>query len=69
MRNFLSKFNDKPFTLQYTPSTSGDLKKLSIGVRINRVKYFALGVYQEYGYERITQSIKSSLIDVYDRFP
>ena len=69
MRNFLSKFNDKPFTLQYTPSTSGHLKKLLSGVRINRVKYFALGVHHEYGYERITQSIKSSLIDVYDKFP
>ena len=66
MRNFLSKFNDKPFTLQYTPSTSGHLKKLLSGVRKNRVKYF---VHQEYGYERITQSIKSSLIDVYDRTP
>ena len=66
MRNFLSKFNDKPFTLQYTPSTSGHLKKLLSGVRKNRVKYFVL---QEYGYEKITQSIKSSLIDVYDRTP
>ena len=69
MRNFLSKFNDKPFTLQYTPSTSGHLKKFLNGVRKNRVKYFASGVHQEYGYERITQSIKSSLINVYGRFP
>ena len=28
-----------------------------------------MGVHQKYGFERITQSIKSSLLDVWDRFP
>ena len=68
MGNCLSKFNEKPFTFQYTPSASGHLKKLFSGVRINRVKYFASDVHQEYGYEKITQSIKSSLMNAYDRF-
>ena len=35
----------------------------------NHVKYFVTGVHQEYGYEKITQSIKSSLMNVYERFP
>ena len=39
------------------------------GVQKNRVKYFASGVHKEYGYQKINQSIESSLIDVYDRFP
>ena len=39
------------------------------GIRKNPVKYFASGIHQNYGYERFTQSMKSSLIDVYDRFP
>ena len=69
MGNCLSKFNDKSFTLQCTPSASEHLKKLLNGTRKNRVKYFAWGVYQKYGYEKITQSIKCSLMNVYDRFP
>ena len=69
MGNCLSKFNDKLFTLQDTPSTSVHLKKLLSDVQKNCVKHFSLGVHQEYGYESITQSIKSSLMDVYDRFP
>ena len=28
-----------------------------------------MGVHRKHGYERITQSIKSSLMNVYDRFP
>ena len=36
---------------------------------LSPVKYFASGIHQNYGYERFTQSIKSSLMDVYDRFP
>ena len=35
---------------------------------LSPVKYFASGIHQNYGYERFTQSIKSSLMDVYDRF-
>ena len=35
----------------------------------NRVKYFASGVHKEYGYQKINQGIKSSLMNVYDRFP
>ena len=70
MRNCLSKFNDdKSFTLlQDRPLASGHLKKLLGGVQKNRVKYFTSGLHKEYGYQNITQSIKS-LIDVYDRFP
>ena len=33
------------------------------------LKYFASGIHQAYGYQNITQSIKSSLMNVYDRFP
>ena len=66
MGNCLSKFNDdKSFTLfQDRPLTSGHLKKLLSGV-----KCFASGIHKEYGYQKINQSIKSSLMDVYDRFP
>ena len=69
MGNRLSRFNDKPFTFHTPPLTSGHLKKVANGIRKNPVKYFASGVHQSYGYERLTQSIKSSLMDVYDRFP
>ena len=58
MRNCLSNFNDKPFTLHTPPLTAGHLKKAASGIRKNPVKY-----------ERLTQSIKSSLVDVYDTFP
>ena len=61
MGNCLSKFNDKSFTLHTPPLTSGNIKKLISGMRKSTVKYFATGVHQKYGYERITQSIKSSL--------
>ena len=69
MGNCLSKFNDKSFTLHTPPVTSGHLKKVESGVRKNPVKYFVTGVHQKYGYKRITQIFKSSLMDVYDRFP
>ena len=71
MGKCLSKFNDnKSFTLlQDRPLASGHLKKLLSGVQKNRVKYFTSCVHKEYGYQNITQSIKSSLMDVYDRFP
>ena len=69
MGNFLSKFHDKPFTLHTPPLTTGHLKKVASGIRNNSVKYFASGINQKYGYEKLTQSIKSSLMDVYDRFP
>ena len=64
MGNCLSKFNDKPSTLHTPPQTSGHLKKVESGIRKNTVKYFARGVHQKYGYERITQSIKNNLIYV-----
>ena len=66
MGNCLSKFNDdKSFTLfQDRPLTSRHLKRLLSGV-----KRFASGVHKEYGYQKINQSIKSSLMDLYDRFP
>ena len=48
---------------------SGHLIKLINGIQKNPVKYFATGIHQKYGYERITQSIKRSLMDVYNRFP
>ena len=69
MGNYLSKFNDKSFTLHTPPLTSGHLKKVVSGIRKNLVKYFAMGVLQKYGYNRITQNTKSSLMDVYHRFP
>ena len=69
MGNCLSKFNDKTFTLHTPPLTSGHLKKVVSGIWKNPVKSFATGIHQEYGYERITQSIKSSLMEVYDKFP
>ena len=69
MGNSLSERNDKSFTLHTPPLTSGHLKKVASGIRNNPVKYFASGVHRNYGYEKFTQSIKSSLMDVYDRFP
>ena len=69
MGNCISKFNDKLFNLYAPPLTSGKLKKVVSGIQKNPVKYFATGVHQKYGYERFTQNIKSSLIDIYDRFP
>ena len=69
MENCLSKFNDKSFTLYTPPLTSGHLKKVASGIRNNPVRYFASSVHRNYGYEKFTQSIKSSLMDVYDRFP
>ena len=69
MGNCLPKFNEKPFNLHTPTWTSGHLKEVVSGIRKNPVKYFATGVHQKYGYERFTQSIKSSLIDIYDRFP
>ena len=69
MGNCLSKFNDKLFTLHAPPLTSGHLRKVASGIRKNPVNYFATGVHQKYGYEGFTQSIKSSVIDIYDRFP
>ena len=69
MGNCLSKFHDKPFTLHTPPLTAGHVKKVASDMRKNPVKYFASGIHQNYGYERFTQSIKSSLMDVYDRFP
>ena len=69
MGDCLSKFNDKPFTLHTPPLTAEHLKKAASGIPKNSGKYFASGIHRNYGYERFTQSIKSSLIDVYDRFP
>ena len=69
MGNCLSKFNDRPSILHTPPLTAGHLKKVASGIRKNSVKYFASGIHRNYGYEKLTQSIKSSLTDVYDRFP
>ena len=68
MGNCLSKFNDKPFTLHTPPLTAGNLKKVASGIRKNSAKYFASGIHRNYGYEKFTQSIKGSLINVYDIF-
>ena len=68
MGNCLSKLIDKPFNLYTPPLTAGHLKKVANGIQRNSVKYFASGIHQSHGYKRFTQSIKSSLIDVYDRF-
>ena len=69
MGNCLTKFNNKPFTLHTPPLTAGYLRKVASGIQKNSVKYFASCIHQNYGYERFTQSIKSILIDGYDRFP
>ena len=69
MGHCLSKFNNKPFTLHAPPLTAGHLKKVASGIRKNLLKYFASGIHRNCGYEQFTQSIKSSLMDVYDRFP
>ena len=61
MGNCLSKFNDKPFTLHTPLLTAGHLKKVASGIRKNPVKYFASGVHQNHGYEKLTQSIKVAL--------
>ena len=68
MGNCLSEFNDKHFILHTPPLTAGHLKKVASGIRNNPVKYFALGVHLNHGYKKFTESIKSSLMDVYDRF-
>ena len=68
MGNCLSKFNDKPFTLHTPPLTAGNFKKVASGIRKNSVKYFASGIHRNYGHEKFTESIKSSLIYVYDIF-
>ena len=69
MRDCLSKCNDKAFTLHKPPLTSGHAKKAISGVQRKPVKYFAAGVHRKHSNKRFTQSIKSSLIDIYDRFP
>ena len=69
MGNFLSKFNDNTFTLHTPPLTAGHFKKMASGIQKNPVKYFASGIHRSYAYERFTQSIKSSFMDVYDRLP
>ena len=69
MGNYLSKFNDKSFTLHTPPLPSGHLKKVASGIPNNPVKYFASDIHRSYGYKRFTQSIKSNLMDVYDTFP
>ena len=69
MGNCLSKFNDKPFTLHTPQLTAGHPKKVASSIRNNPIKYFASGVHRNHGYKIITRSIKSSLMNVYDRFP
>ena len=49
--------------------TTGHLKKVTSGTPKNSVRYFASDIHRNHGYERFTQGIKSSLIDVYDTFP
>ena len=63
------KLNDKPFTL-YTPTlTAGHLKKVASGIRKNPVKYFASGIHRDHANKKLTQNLKGSFMDVYDRFP
>ena len=69
MGNCLSKFQDKRSNLHTPPLTTGHLKKVASGIRKNPITFFASNVHRNYGYQRLTQSIKSSLMDVYDRFP
>ena len=42
---------------------------IQMSVQCGNFFSFATRVHQKYEYERITKSIKSSLMDVYDRFP
>ena len=69
MGNCLSIFNDKHFILHTPPLTAGHLKKVASGIRNNPGKYFASGEHRNHGYKKLTQSIKSSLMHVYNRFP
>ena len=61
MGNWPSKFNDEPFIFHTPPLTARHLKKVASGIRKNSVKYFASRIHQKNGYEKLTQSIKSSL--------
>ena len=67
--NYLLKCANKPFTPHTPPLTSKHLKKAISCIHKNHVKYFTAGIHQNQGYERSTQSIKSSLINIYHRFP
>ena len=69
MGNCLSKSNDKHFILPTPPLTAGHLKQVASGIGNNPVKYFTLAVHRNHGYKKLAQSIKSSLMDVYNRFP
>ena len=68
MGNCLSKLHGKTLTLHTPPLTARHLKKVMGGIRKDSVRDFTSGIHRNYEYERFTQSIKSSLIYVYDRF-
>lgn len=38
------------------------------GIQKNQVNYFAVNIHRDHGYERLAQSIKSIVIDVYNKF-
>ena len=62
----LLKYPNKLFTFHTSLLTSRHLKMAVSGIQKNHTKYFAAGRHQNHGYERPTQSMKSSFIDVYD---
>ena len=65
--SFLSKCINKPFTLR-TPLTLEHLKKVVRHIQKNSAKSFAASIHQNHEHERPIQSVKSNVINVYDRF-
>ena len=65
MGNCLSKY---ALTLPTPPLASGHQKKVVRGIQKSFVKDFATSIHQNYRYERFTQSIINSPINMYDRF-
>ena len=61
MANCLSKFSDKPFTLQTPPLTAGHLKKMTSGIQKNPVKYFASAYIETMGMKILHKVLKVAL--------
>ena len=68
MGSCLSKCDNKLFTLRTPLLTSGHLRKAISVIQKSPVEYFDASIHRRHGYERLTQSINSSLMDLYDRF-
>ena len=61
MQNCISNCDNKSFTLDTPPNTSGYLKKIVNDIQKIHIKCFATGIHQKYEYQRFTKS-KSNLI-------